>query len=318
MKYIIMIVFACLSVSMFGNGLESSFFNNLVDGKGNKIRIDRIDEILLFDQYVFKTTNYSISKHPFTGEFIFHEGIDYARGYNTPIFAPLKGKIIFNGSDPNYGNVLVLEHTDRIKTEYRHLKETLININKIVMPGDRIGSMGNSGLSTGPHLDFRVIIDNTYYNPEFFLYLIDYFGIEEIEIIKELLISDRKIRTIIDDNSLYNSKKVCSVEDCETIFRNNQLLTNNYDDNNSEYSFIYTSASKELIIDNEIMIDDKIDKILFHFGNPISIDNIIEEKEFGTKINYYFSNEDNQNRYLLNLFFFDGKLKRIEINESGI
>ena len=77
-------------------------------------------------------------------------------------FHPVRQAIIFH---EGYGNVIVIDHGFGYKTRYAHLKEIKVTAGQVVIRGDKIGTLGNSGLSTGPHLHYEVIYRGTQINP---------------------------------------------------------------------------------------------------------------------------------------------------------
>ena len=104
--------------------------------------------------------------HPVRQTIIFHEGIDLAGPAGQPVYATGDGvvestQINFSG----YGNVIVIDHGFGYKTRYAHLKEIKVTAGQVVIRGDKIGTLGNSGLSTGPHLHYEVIYRGMQINP---------------------------------------------------------------------------------------------------------------------------------------------------------
>lgn len=86
----------------------------------------------------------------------FHSGIDLAAPNGTPVLAPLAA-IAGTGSQPSScGNYVRLDHGGGLVTLYCHLSRVLVSSGQLVQAGDRIGEVGTSGNSTGPHLHFEV------------------------------------------------------------------------------------------------------------------------------------------------------------------
>jgi murein DD-endopeptidase MepM/ murein hydrolase activator NlpD len=87
-----------------------------------------------------------------------HYGIDYAAPIGTPVESVGDGTIIFKGWKGGFGNYIEISHPNNFVTCYGHLKDYSKNINTgaKVRQGQTIGYVGSSGLSTGPHLDFRI------------------------------------------------------------------------------------------------------------------------------------------------------------------
>jgi murein DD-endopeptidase MepM/ murein hydrolase activator NlpD len=103
---------------------------------------------------------FSLRKHPISGLWKQHKGIDFAAGTGTPIKAAGDGVIDFAGVQGGYGNVIVIKHGNNITTAYGHMSRFGAGIRKgaPVSQGTVIGYVGTTGWSTGPHLhyEFRV------------------------------------------------------------------------------------------------------------------------------------------------------------------
>lgn len=97
-----------------------------------------------------------------------HQGTDIAAPYGTPILAAADGKVIFSGWEGGYGQLIVVDHGNGLKTKYGHCSQRLASAGEQVRQGDVIGKVGNSGRSTGPHLHYEVIREGQAKNPEFF------------------------------------------------------------------------------------------------------------------------------------------------------
>lgn len=101
---------------------------------------------------------------PFTNRVDVHSGIDLAAREGTPVFATGNGRVVFAGRFPlsrnvrwwRYGNVVVLSHAGRYVTIYAHLAEIGVRRGQQTQRGERIGTVGNTGWSTSPHLHYEV------------------------------------------------------------------------------------------------------------------------------------------------------------------
>ncbi len=112
------------------------------------------------------TSPFGARYHPIRQAIVFHEGVDLAGPAGQPVYATGDGvvestQINFSG----YGNVIVIDHGFGYKTRYAHLKEIKVTEGQVVIRGDRIGTLGSSGLSTGPHLHYEVIYRGVQINP---------------------------------------------------------------------------------------------------------------------------------------------------------
>jgi murein DD-endopeptidase MepM/ murein hydrolase activator NlpD len=95
----------------------------------------------------------------------FHRGIDIAAPIGTPITAPEAGSVIVVGEDASYGLCVVVDHGDGVTTWYAHLEHAEVTVVDRVESGGRIGTIGMSGRTTGPHLHFEVRYDDRVTDP---------------------------------------------------------------------------------------------------------------------------------------------------------
>jgi murein DD-endopeptidase MepM/ murein hydrolase activator NlpD len=102
--------------------------------------------------------------HPIKKRRLFHYGIDIGGNYNNPIYAAGKGTVMYSGYNSGYGHFIKIEHNYgdglNLITIYAHLNKKLVKKGQIVEKGEKIGLMGSSGLSTGPHLHFEIRLEN--------------------------------------------------------------------------------------------------------------------------------------------------------------
>lgn len=93
---------------------------------------------------------------PFTGVASSHTGIDLACPMGTPINASMSGKVVYVGWSNIFGNYVIINHGNGYQTLYGHMSKTLCRTGQTVGQGTRIGLVGSTGYSTGPHLHFTV------------------------------------------------------------------------------------------------------------------------------------------------------------------
>ena len=93
---------------------------------------------------------------PFSGKRSYHSGVDMACPQGTPIYAALGGVVSSVGYNNVYGNYVIITHHSGYKTLYGHMSKQLVARGKYVDTNTRIGLVGSTGLSTGPHLHFTV------------------------------------------------------------------------------------------------------------------------------------------------------------------
>lgn len=103
---------------------------------------------------------------PFTGQPAMHDGLDIGAPPNAEVLAPASGQVTVAGFDPRMGNVVNIDHGYSIHTQYGHMAKILVKPGQKVKRGDRIGLVGSTGLSTGPHLHYMVKVNNRPVNPQ--------------------------------------------------------------------------------------------------------------------------------------------------------
>lgn len=98
-----------------------------------------------------------------------HNGIDIDGETGDPIFASKAGTVMFAGSSGGYGNLVIISHGDGVVTAYAHQSALAVRDGQRVAQGQRIGSVGNTGNSTGSHLHFETRVNGSPTNPRRFL-----------------------------------------------------------------------------------------------------------------------------------------------------
>jgi murein DD-endopeptidase MepM/ murein hydrolase activator NlpD len=115
------------------------------------------------------TTRYGWTIHPFTHQGYLHTGVDIAWGVGTPVEATANGEVLQVGYTEDLGNYVTLKHKYGFQTKYAHLISATVRKGQKVNSGDTIGYLGNTGLSTGPHLHYEVHLGLDYVDPMNFL-----------------------------------------------------------------------------------------------------------------------------------------------------
>jgi len=98
-----------------------------------------------------------------------HKGIDLEGDTGYPIGAAKAGTVIGAGREGGYGNLVLIDHHDGVVTAYAHQSEIIVFPGQAVERGERIGSVGNTGNSTGPHLHFETRVNGVAVNPRGYL-----------------------------------------------------------------------------------------------------------------------------------------------------
>lgn len=104
--------------------------------------------------------------HPITGQWYIHKGIDLSTWRTgDPIIATANGQIVTVAYDPSFGNYIIIQHAYGYYTRYAHLKAVYVKKGQFVSQGDTIAALGNTGLTTGPHLHYEVHIGSNVVDP---------------------------------------------------------------------------------------------------------------------------------------------------------
>lgn len=104
-------------------------------------------------------------KSPTKGASTYHKGIDLAVPIGTAVMASCGGKVIRAGWGSGYGYCVYIQHPDGRVTRYGHLSKVLVKSGQTVSQGEKIALSGNSGVSSGPHLHFEILINGSQVNP---------------------------------------------------------------------------------------------------------------------------------------------------------
>jgi murein DD-endopeptidase MepM/ murein hydrolase activator NlpD len=112
-------------------------------------------------------SGFGVRKHPVLGYTRAHTGVDWAAPIGTPIYASGNGTIEKMGWEGGYGRYIRMRHANGYETAYGHMSAFAkgIDVGKNVRQGQIIGFVGSTGLSTGPHLHYEIIINTRFVDP---------------------------------------------------------------------------------------------------------------------------------------------------------
>ncbi len=148
------------------DSLESDFkkFEKLL--KAKETIQDYTPNIIPVDKKgIHLSSGFGWRANPFTKRKEFHAAIDIAGNWGTKIIAPANGIVLKTGHDKRLGNYIVLRHSEQIKTIFGHLSNVAVKDGEEIFRGEKIGLMGNSGLSTSSHLHYMIVKDGRAVNP---------------------------------------------------------------------------------------------------------------------------------------------------------
>jgi murein DD-endopeptidase MepM/ murein hydrolase activator NlpD len=117
----------------------------------------------------FVGSGYGMRLDPFTGERTMHAGLDFPAPVGTPILAAAGGVVVSAEPNPDFGNLVQIDHGKGLATWYAHTSRMLVKVGDIVRKGQKIAEVGTTGRSTGPHLHFEVHVNGLSQNPAKYL-----------------------------------------------------------------------------------------------------------------------------------------------------
>ncbi|HUF27143.1 MAG TPA: M23 family metallopeptidase [Gemmatimonadaceae bacterium] len=143
-----------------GEGTRGSFF----DGEGRSLRASFLRAPLQFRRI---SSVYGRRRHPILGTWRDHRGVDYAANAGTPVRTVGDGTVIYAGWRGGYGNTVEVRHPNGFVTRYGHLRGFARGVSRgaRVAIGSTIGYVGATGLATGPHLHFEVLVNGGQRDP---------------------------------------------------------------------------------------------------------------------------------------------------------
>ncbi|MFN2567726.1 MAG: M23 family metallopeptidase [Gemmatimonadaceae bacterium] len=135
-----------------------------VDRRGRSLRSTFLRAPLSFRRM---SSAFGMRYHPILRTWREHRGIDYAAAAGTPVRTVGDGTVIFAGWRGSYGNLVEIRHTGGLVTRYAHLRgyAAVARPGARVRAGTTVGYVGSTGLSTGPHLHFEMLVNGRYTDP---------------------------------------------------------------------------------------------------------------------------------------------------------
>ena len=112
-----------------------------------------------------QSSGFGRRKAPTRGASSYHKGIDWATPVGTAVMASSAGTVVRAGWGSGYGYVVYINHADGRQTRYGHLSKVLVSPGQQVAQGQKIALSGNTGVSTGPHVHFEMLIGGSQVNP---------------------------------------------------------------------------------------------------------------------------------------------------------
>lgn len=118
------------------------------------------------------TAHFGPAPHPIKRMWYLHTGIDIAFTRGTPIIATANGKVVEQQFNRDYGNYVIIRHEYGFYSKYAHMDLAHVKVGDTVLQGQSIGILGNTGLSSGPHLHYEIMINSQNIDPYKYIQLL--------------------------------------------------------------------------------------------------------------------------------------------------
>jgi hypothetical protein len=162
--YLLSLPIVCLLLAAFTSNYKTAFTDKTTVTAGADEYRPSICPIVL--TRVTHISNYGERIHPITRKKDFHYGIDFAVPEGEKIMSAAKGIVAEINTDPQKGNYILIVHNKMYSTFYTHLKSVSVKAGEPLEKGQVIGYVGNTGISTGPHLHYEVIENGVNVDPK--------------------------------------------------------------------------------------------------------------------------------------------------------
>lgn len=116
-----------------------------------------------------QTSGFGIRRDPFNGRAASHHGLDFGAAWGSPIVATAPGTVRFAGRRAGFGRTVEIDHGNGFITRYAHMNKIRVRKGQKVTLHQKVGELGNSGRSTGPHLHYEILYRGKPKDPEKFI-----------------------------------------------------------------------------------------------------------------------------------------------------
>jgi murein DD-endopeptidase MepM/ murein hydrolase activator NlpD len=153
-------------------------FNKIFNWQNKQDSINNVDRInhqhlptvfpIASNELSKVSSKFGIRVNPITNDTVWHRGVDVTSKKGTPVYASASGTVIKAQRSGGYGNLIEIDSGNGVKTLFGHLNTMLVVKNEYVEQGQIIGTVGNTGMSTGNHLHYEILNNDKNLNPIIF------------------------------------------------------------------------------------------------------------------------------------------------------
>jgi len=145
--------------------LKSYFDSVLIHLSNNKELMEFLPTMVPVSKKSFIIREFGKVKDPFSNKRSYHTGLDFSGQLGDSIYSPGSGVIKSVESDPFYGKTIRIAHNKHTETFFAHLQTIRVKSGEKVKRGELIGTLGNSGKTTGPHLHYEILVKGEKIDP---------------------------------------------------------------------------------------------------------------------------------------------------------
>jgi murein DD-endopeptidase MepM/ murein hydrolase activator NlpD len=115
--------------------------------------------------YYHLASGFGKRRDPFTNRWALHSGLDLAGWLKAPVYSTAPGTIVFSGKKERYGKMVEIDHGNGIRTRYGHLFKVMVRKGEKIGHRYKVGLLGSTGRSTGPHVHYEVLFNGKQLDP---------------------------------------------------------------------------------------------------------------------------------------------------------
>lgn len=141
-------------------------FTNFIYAANNEnAKVHKIVPPIVIKKGVYISSRFGYRVHPVTKKWHFHKGVDVAAPIGTYVYAIADGQVTMAKRNGSAGNEIRIKHKNGVESRYMHMQKRTVKVGDKVKAGQLIGTVGDTGNATGPHLHFQLQVGGKAVNP---------------------------------------------------------------------------------------------------------------------------------------------------------
>ena len=154
-----------------GGAMKSALVSTVDDVEGHILRWEALKSVLKSLPLISPVDHYHLAsrfgkrRDPFTKRRSMHYGLDLAGWNRSPVFSTAEGVVVFSGRKGRFGRMVEVDHGNGLRTRYAHLFKASVKKGQKIGHRHKVGLLGSTGRSTGPHVHYEVLFDGKQIDP---------------------------------------------------------------------------------------------------------------------------------------------------------